>query len=289
MRLRLLAILPLIYSGCDGPVSAQAGKNHRVQPGETLFSIAERAYGNGLEWRRIWEANPHLDYDRLPVGKTIYIPPREERWGDPPPTPDDYAASAGGGFEVETNRDPGYSAGRDVGSSGILVFHNLRHSVQERTLFGFPLERALLVVLICFALHGIIETVLVWIAAHLTFVKEVSFKKSARAVVMTETLTFTTLLVTLAVAILLAYLGTEPSGSAGSPLFPALESYLGTPAGAAVAWLGLLALYVVLSLRFLPQAFGVPLSHAVAVMTLAILLPHLLGFYLVGQRTGIIQ
>ncbi len=51
----------------------------------------------------------------------------------------------------------------------------------------------------------------------------------------------------------------------------------------------LLGLYVILSLRFLPQAFGVNFSHAVALMALAILIPHLLGFYLVGQRAGIIN
>lgn len=290
MRLRLLIILPLIYTGCDASVSADHGRNHRVQPGETLFSIAEKYYGNGLEWQRIWEANPHLDYERLPPGVIVYVPPREETFADPAPTLDDYAASARRGPAAAASRelDPSpRTRGRSPG--GIFVFRNLQQNVKDRTLFGFPLEKALLVVLLCFAIHGLIETMLVWIAAHLTFVKDVSFKKSAKAVIMTEALTFTTLLVTLAVAVLLAYLGTEPTGAAGGALFPSFEEYLSTPTGAAIAWFVLLALYVILSLRFLPQAFGVNFSHAVALMALAILIPHLLGFYLVGQRTGIIN
>ena len=41
--------------------------------------------------------------------------------------------------------------------------------------------------------------------------------------------------------------------------------------------------------RFLPQVFNVPMSHAIALMAISILIPHLIGAYLVGQRTGIIH
>ena len=43
---------------------------------------------------------------------------------------------------------------------------------------------------------------------------------------------------------------------------------------------GLLVLFVVLSLRFLPQAFGVHKGQAVALVLLAVLAPHLGAFYL---------
>jgi hypothetical protein len=282
----------LVLGGCDAPASADQGKNHTIQPGESLFSIAERVYGNGLEWPRIWEANPWVDPDRLPSGAVLYIPPRESAWGNPAPSTEYYASPPNAGAPyTRVYQDPGPGGGSSPVNSGVLVIHNLKRTVTERTLFGVPLERALLVLLLCFFIHSLLQTVLVWIAANLTFVKEVSFRKSLKAVFMTGMLTFTTLVVVLTVGILLVYLGTDPSGSAeaGGPLFPVLEGYLRSPSGALLAAVGILALYVTLSLRFLPQVFNLPAGHAITLMAVAILIPHLLGFYLVGQRAGLLQ
>ena len=59
--------------------------------------------------------------------------------------------------------------------------------------------------------------------------------------------------------------------------------------GLSLAGLIVLALYVVLSLRFIPQVFGLPMGRAIALMAFAVLIPHLVGFYFIGQRTGIIR
>ena len=85
---RAIVILGCLYlSGCDTAASADQGRNHRIQPGESLFSIAAEAYGNGLEWPRIWEANPWIDPDRLQAGDLLYVPPMDDSWGDPKPPP----------------------------------------------------------------------------------------------------------------------------------------------------------------------------------------------------------
>ena len=49
-------------------------RRHRVQSGETLSSIATRFYGEASAWRRIAEANPDLDVDRLAIGTEIVLP-----------------------------------------------------------------------------------------------------------------------------------------------------------------------------------------------------------------------
>ena len=63
---------------------------------------------------------------------------------------------------------------------------------------------------------------------------------------------------------------------------------MSTPTGIFVAVLVLLTLYSVLSLRFYPQVMKVKSGQAFPILILAVLLPHLLGMYLVGQRLGII-
>lgn len=55
------------------PVAA-APATHTVQKGDTLYSIARRHYGNGKHWQDIVAANPGLDPQKLPVGKTIVLP-----------------------------------------------------------------------------------------------------------------------------------------------------------------------------------------------------------------------
>lgn len=60
----------------------QQTREHLVQPGDTLWTIAEYYYADGRLYRRIVDANPDLDPTRLPIGKTIRIPPAE----DPPET-----------------------------------------------------------------------------------------------------------------------------------------------------------------------------------------------------------
>ena len=94
MRSSWILLSLLLLLGCDSRFglgesrakSIRPGTNHKVRRGETLFSIAQEAYGNGIEWPRIWEANTWIPQDEYPVrvGEVIYIPPRDASWGDPP-------------------------------------------------------------------------------------------------------------------------------------------------------------------------------------------------------------
>ncbi|WP_257477966.1 LysM peptidoglycan-binding domain-containing protein [Acidipropionibacterium jensenii] len=48
--------------------------HHRVEPTDSIWSVAQYWYGDGTAWRRIAAANPGLDPAHLPVGSTITIP-----------------------------------------------------------------------------------------------------------------------------------------------------------------------------------------------------------------------
>ncbi|MCC6681487.1 MAG: LysM peptidoglycan-binding domain-containing protein [Phycisphaeraceae bacterium] len=56
------------------PVAPMAGNSYTIKKGDTLWSIAQRHYGNGQKWQDIVSANPGLDPNKLPVGKTIVLP-----------------------------------------------------------------------------------------------------------------------------------------------------------------------------------------------------------------------
>jgi 5'-nucleotidase len=53
---------------------AAGGSSYTVKKGDTLFSIAKGAYGNGNQWQRIAQANPGLSPTTLKAGKTIVLP-----------------------------------------------------------------------------------------------------------------------------------------------------------------------------------------------------------------------
>src|SRR5262245_10583509 len=99
----LLVLLPIAANSADAKPKGRAdgrpketasdtGVNHTVQRGETLFSLAEKYYGDGYAWVRIKEYNPWVDQDHLNIGEIIHIP-------DPKYVPEGAAASgdSGGG------------------------------------------------------------------------------------------------------------------------------------------------------------------------------------------------
>lgn len=57
-------------------LSLVPGRIHVVQPNETLYGLAERYYGNGDHWRKIFFANRNRvkDPKALPVGMRLIIP-----------------------------------------------------------------------------------------------------------------------------------------------------------------------------------------------------------------------
>jgi len=60
-------------SGASAP---KAGDSHVIAAGDTLWDIAEKAYGDGGKWRRIAKANPRYSARHLPVGATLKLPAR---------------------------------------------------------------------------------------------------------------------------------------------------------------------------------------------------------------------
>ena len=64
---------PAAAAPTGGAAGAPSG-SYTVKKGDTLFSIAKNAYGNGNQWQRIAQANPGLSPTTLKAGKTIVIP-----------------------------------------------------------------------------------------------------------------------------------------------------------------------------------------------------------------------
>ena len=292
--LRLAAYL-LIFTtlvSCDyigaqpsqGSGSGKTGYNHKVQSGESLFSIAQKAYGDGLQWAHIWEANPWIDPDhRIRAGEIVYVPPWDDSWGTParsrlagelpalPPANSDTSANPSG-----------------ASLPGAAIFRNLARDVSEKTVFGLRVHTALLFVVLFFLGHSVAQSLVVWLAAQLTFVKDASIGKASKAVFQTDMLTLLSLFVVVAIGMFLFYAGSSGGGegSAASQLFPAVESFLTTRTGKAVAVFAVLLIYVILSLRFLPQAFGIQRARGATLTTLSVLIPHLGALYFMGQRLG---
>jgi len=50
--------------------------SYTIQKKDTLWSIAVRYLGDGQRYRDILAANPGLDAKKLPIGKTINLPPK---------------------------------------------------------------------------------------------------------------------------------------------------------------------------------------------------------------------
>ncbi len=51
---------PALYFESGTPITPQipdVGKTYLVLPGDTLWKIAQKFYGNGIYWRKIWDAN----------------------------------------------------------------------------------------------------------------------------------------------------------------------------------------------------------------------------------------
>jgi len=51
-----------------------------VQSGDTLLTIADQKYGDGAQWRRIYDANKDVigsDPDKLKIGMQLKIPPKQ--------------------------------------------------------------------------------------------------------------------------------------------------------------------------------------------------------------------
>ena len=64
------------FSNVKSGSSSTATKTYVVQSGDSLSKIAKREYGNGNDWRRIFEANRDIieDPDKIFPGQELKIP-----------------------------------------------------------------------------------------------------------------------------------------------------------------------------------------------------------------------
>jgi nucleoid-associated protein YgaU len=56
------------------------GSEYEVASGDTLAIIADKQYGDGTQWRRIYDANKDAigsDPDKLKIGMKLKIPPKQ--------------------------------------------------------------------------------------------------------------------------------------------------------------------------------------------------------------------
>jgi hypothetical protein len=279
----------------DAPGSALGARWHVVRRGDTLFSIAEQVYGNGLEWPRLHEANPWVaaDPDRIEIGTRIFIPPPDPVMERSAPSRQNYALDPGSG---DFEGDPAAQAGEVVDAAPRAfstkkgLFRNILPALSRKTLFGLTLDKVSFFVLLWSLVHATLQGFILWVTTNLTFVRETSIRKSLRATFLTEIVTVCTVVVLAVVGLMMVYVGTTaPGEAAGMQLFPTVEEYLRHPAGMAVGSLAVLFLYVVLSLRFIPQVFGMQTARAFTVVFVGVLLPHLAGMYVAGQRMGLIE
>ena len=326
----------------------EAGQEYVLRKGDTLWRIAEQAYGSGIEKRRIKEANPWIEDKRLIPGTVIRLPAMPAPAGPVPPAGLENELAEAGALEpaeiedplakilAETEPEESEELAEEVAAAveeappepvaepapveaapvepaeepriaqaipptvhadpGPIspvsgsVWNTLQNRIESKTLFGVSLEMFGCYVLLFCLFHAIMQGLIVWITSHITFVREASIRKSLKASFLTEMLTLCTLVVISIVAIMMLYVGTENvAEGASTQLFPLVEEYLSTPVGLLAVGCCLLALHVLLSLRFIPQIFEIRRAQAFLVVALGVLAPHLAGFYVVGKKMGFIQ
>lgn len=285
----------LILTGCDrlGLESFNRSTNHQgryrtVGQDETLFAIAEEEYGNGLMWTEIRRFNPWVRPNHLQKGDRIYIPPTDSEWTKESLNPGTERGPPGKIAKKEKKKKKDRRTRSHNKSQRMWdAPKKMWGEFSSRKLFGVPLPRLSILALCGVLSHSFVQSILVWLAAIFTFVRDASFKKSMKAVFLTEILTFATLLVLGLLAMFMIYLA-SPEASNSKQLLASLEDYVGNKSGIAAAGLLVLAIYCVLSLRFYPQILGIRSRQAMPVLILAVLLPHALVLFLVGQRLGIV-
>ena len=65
-------------------VNVEAAKTYTVKSGDSLWAISEQVYGNGNDWRRIYEANKDRieDPDVIQPGWVLNIPAQAGAQGE---------------------------------------------------------------------------------------------------------------------------------------------------------------------------------------------------------------
>lgn len=288
-RVLCLAFLALMASGTGPGVRADDSHvNHRVKLGDTLPSLAKKYYGDSTRWPDILECNRWIqDPVRLDPGETIFIPNPSSGGGgwnffgsptrssSPPVEPVD--SSSG-----DWTRNPPVATASTGGS-----LKDLLRELAQAPMFGRPLYQILVFVAGWFLIHMLVQGCFTWFAAHMAFVKDVSMRKAWRATFQSEALAALFLGIVGMAGLAVIYVGTAPPGKPVlSQLLTIAEQYLNTPTGMAAGGLGMVALYIFLAIRFIPQNFEIHGGQGFAIVLLSVVAPHLTLLYVVGYRLG---
>ena len=70
----------------EAPKPKPAPVRHTVEQGDNFYSIARDHYGDDRYWTLIRDANPDANPNRLLVGQTLILPPKEEASAQATPT-----------------------------------------------------------------------------------------------------------------------------------------------------------------------------------------------------------
>ena len=70
------SVAPAATTDSAARTPASAARTYVVQPGDSLFRIAERVYGDSMQWKKVRDANTErIDPEgRLHVGQVLLIP-----------------------------------------------------------------------------------------------------------------------------------------------------------------------------------------------------------------------
>lgn len=74
-----MALPPVVEEMTPVPVEPSGGaQTYTMKPGDTLYTLARRYYGDGKLWTKIFEANKDKirDVHDIPVGTMLVIPPK---------------------------------------------------------------------------------------------------------------------------------------------------------------------------------------------------------------------
>jgi predicted small secreted protein len=301
---RLLSAITIVASALSGcnPIGgfgdstqSHVGTDYVIRPGDTLYGIAAREYGDPLEWLTIYESNPWIDPEALVPGDKIFIPPSEGRnlfnvdpqdvgFEDTSPALS-RTANRGSPDRLRSGNPGGGSATKKTGLGSIF------QNIGGQQIFGEPIEKLGAAAFGGFLVHGFLQGFLLWIVATVSFVKDVTFKKSLKAAFHTETLTVFSVLIIGGIALLMLHIGTSGPGAApdSASLARSMEQYLRNPTGLMVVGFVAVMLYLLLWLRFVPPALGLKRAQSMMILALAVIAPHVFALYTIGQRMGWIK
>jgi 5'-nucleotidase/UDP-sugar diphosphatase len=65
---------PVVTQTISTPTPSVSGSTYTIQKGDTLYKIARAKYGNPTAVKKIIEANPGMDPNKIKVGQKINLP-----------------------------------------------------------------------------------------------------------------------------------------------------------------------------------------------------------------------